>query len=320
MKYLGELASAGAFHRISAPQADAGRISVVMVVFHTGAALAYSVQTVLQDPRVDELILVDNGSSVMEARAIEDAASDSRVRVSRGHGNIGFAAAANLGAQMAQGSVLIFLNPDAFLQPGCITALDRAVSGANAVRLAGARILNIDGSEQRGARRGEVTPVTTLLSLTRLARLVPRLRRFEIHLEHQPLPNEPASIPTISGACFAMRRDDFLQLGGFDGRYFLHVEDIDLCWRVRQAGGEVIFVPEARVVHLGASSLAHPLSVEYHKGRGLARYFYKRADTWKRKLLALVLAPAIMAAAVARPALRTRQKRSRSATIGGGAL
>jgi N-acetylglucosaminyl-diphospho-decaprenol L-rhamnosyltransferase len=307
MKYVGELTSAGAFHRISAPWAESGRISVVMVVFHTGAALEHSLQAVLQDPRVDEFIVIDNGSSSLEAAAIARAAEDSRVRVVSGQGNVGFAAAANLGAQMARSSILVFLNPDAFLQPGCITALDRAVSGANAVRLAGARILNIDGTEQRGARRGEVTPVTTLLSLTRLAQFVPGLRRFEIHLEHEALPNEPASVATISGACFAMKRDDFLQLGGFDARYFLHVEDIDLCWRVRQAGGDVTFVPDARVVHLGSTSLAHPLSVEYHKGRGLVRYFYKRADTWKRKLLAVVLAPAIMAASVARPALRRRR-------------
>lgn len=319
MKYVGELAS-GVLHRTAAPQADAVRISVVVVVYHTGSVLAHSLQALLQDSRVDELIIIDNGSSTLEAEAIARAAEDSRVRVARGHGNVGFATAANLGAQMAQGSILVFLNPDAFLQPGCIPALDRAVSGANAVRLAGARVLNIDGTEQRGARRGEVTPVTTLLSLTRLTRFVPGLRRFEIHLEHEAPPHEPSSVPTISGACFAMKRDDFLQIGGFDARYFLHVEDIDLCWRVRQSGGEVIFVPDARVVHLGSTSLAHPLAVEYHKGRGLVRYFYKRADTWKRKLLALILAPAIMAASVARPALRRRPAGPRRPSLEDAAL
>lgn len=319
MKYVGELAS-GVLHRIAAPQADEVRVSVIVVVYHTGAVLAHSLQAVLQDPRIDELIVIDNGSSALEAEAIARAAEDSRVRVVRGQGNVGFATAANLGAQMAQGSILVFLNPDAFLQPGCIPALDRAVSGANAVRLAGARVLNIDGTEQRGARRGEVTPVTTLLSLTRLTRFVPGLRRFEIHLEHEAPPHEPSSVPTISGACFAMKRDDFLQIGGFDARYFLHVEDIDLCWRVRQAGGEVMFVPEARVVHLGSTSLAHPLAVEYHKGRGLVRYFYKRADTWKRRLLALVLVPAIMAASVARPALRRRPAGPRRPSLEDAAL
>lgn len=314
MKYVGELAS-GVLHRIAAPQADEVRVSVIVVVYHTGAVLTRSLQALLEEPGVDELIIIDNGSSALEAEAIARAAEDSRVRVARGQGNVGFATAANLGAQMAQGSILVFLNPDAFLQPGCIPALDRAVSGANAVRLAGARVLNIDGTEQRGARRGEVTPVTTLLSLTRLTRFVPSLRRFEIHLEHEAPPDEPSSVPTISGACFAMKRDDFLQIGGFDARYFLHVEDIDLCWRVRQAGGEVMFVPEAGVVHLGSTSLAHPLAVEYHKGRGLVRYFYKRADTWKRKLLALILAPAIMAASVARPALRRRPAGPRRSSV-----
>jgi hypothetical protein len=86
-------------------------------------------------------------------------------------------------------------------------------------------------------------------------------------------------MPTISGACFAMRRQDFEALNGFDEGYFLHVEDIDLCWRVRRAGGQVVFQPAAPVVHVGHTSRANPLRVEFAKGRGLARFFRKRAGT-----------------------------------------
>jgi N-acetylglucosaminyl-diphospho-decaprenol L-rhamnosyltransferase len=168
----------------------------------------------------------------------------------------------------------------------------------------GARVLNEDGSEQRGGRRGEVTPVTTLLSFSHLARSVPFLRKYEIHMEDQAEPEGPVPVPTISGACFYMSREDFNRLGGFDERYFLHVEDIDLCWRARRMGGSVVFAPEARVVHLGSTSLKHPVVVEYHKGRGLTRYFRKRADTPWRFALALALSPLIMAVSVLRPALR----------------
>jgi len=173
----------------------------------------------------------------------------------------------------------------------------------------GARVMNIDGTEQRGGRRGEVTPVTTLLSLSQLSQKVARFKRFEIHREHEPLPAEPTRMPTISGACFALRRSDFDALAGFDEGYFLHVEDVDLCWRARQAGGQVLFHPNARVIHLGHTSLEHPVKVEFHKGVGLARYFIKRADNIQRYVLAVMLAPLILGLSVCRPAINARLRK-----------
>jgi GT2 family glycosyltransferase len=171
--------------------------------------------------------------------------------------------------------------------------------------IVGARVLNIDGTEQRGARRGEVTPVTTLLSLTRLAHLRP-FRGFEIHHQDDPTPDHPISVPTISGACFAMTRADFSAMGGFDEGYFLHVEDVDLCWRVRKSGGLVLFHPGARVVHLGSTSHTSPMKVEFWKGLGLVRYFRKRANNPGRAVLANVLAPLIMLVSVLRPLIGRR--------------
>ena len=194
----------------------------------------------------------------------------------QGHGNIGFARGANMGATTAGGEHIIFLNPDANLQPGCVAALVTAFKGQPTPTIVGARVLNVDGSEQRGGRRGEVTPISTVLSFGQLTRRYRKLAAFEIHREHEPLPAGPAPMPTISGACFAMRRQDFEALNGFDEGYFLHVEDIDLCWRVREAGGEVMFHPTAEVVHLGHTSRASPVRVELYKGLGLARYFRRR--------------------------------------------
>ncbi len=279
-------------------------ITVIMVVYRTGNALPESLARVVQDPEVDEFIVVDNGSTPEEAAAIDAAvASDTRITLLRGQGNVGFARGANMGAQAAHGETLVFLNPDAFLERGCAGVLAETLAGRPAPCLVGARVLNPDGHEQRGARRGEVTPVTTLLSLTRLARFAP-FRRFEIHHEDDAAPDAAVPVPTISGACFAMRRFDFVELGGFDTGYFLHVEDVDLCWRVRGSGGEVLFQPRAQVVHLGSTSKTHPMKVEFHKGVGLARYFRKRADTPGRRILAHVLALPIIAVSVIRPLLR----------------
>jgi GT2 family glycosyltransferase len=95
-------------------------------------------------------------------------------------------------------------------------------------------------------------------------------------------------------------------MGGFDEGYFLHVEDVDLCWRVRKSGGIVLFHPGARVVHLGSTSHTSPMKVEFWKGLGLVRYFRKRANNPGRTVLANVLAPLIMLVSVLRPLIGRR--------------
>ena len=287
-------------------------VSVIMVVYRTGPSLFDTIPQALAEPMIDEFVVVDNGSSPQdEARLREIAEREPRFRLIQGHGNIGFARGCNLAAGAAKGHHLIVLNPDAYLQPGCVAALIEAARVFPSPCVVGARILNSDGSEQRGARRGEVTPVTTLVTLSRLTRVAPFLRKFEIHMEDQAAPDRPIPVPTISGACFYMSREDFRIMGGFDERYFLHVEDIDLCWRARRAGGSVVFAPEAKVVHLGATSRAHSMVVEFHKGQGLMRYFRKRADTPWRIALAVALAPLIMLVATLRPLLRVRARHPR---------
>lgn len=280
------------------------RVSVVMVVYMTGQALEQSVACVLDDPLVDEFVIVDNGSTTADAARLHSLAErDERVTLLSGHGNIGFARGANLGARTARSEVLVFLNPDAFLQPGCIAELVREIEPRPVPCIVGGRVLNADRSEQRGARRGDITPMSALVSLSRLANRVPALRNYEVHWESDAPPEQPALVPTISGACFCMRREDFDAVDGFDEGYFLHVEDVDLCWRVRQQGGSVLFHPRAEVIHLGRTSQTSPLRVEFHKGVGLARYFRKRAVKVSERLVAWALSPVIICTAIARPVM-----------------
>jgi len=282
-------------------------VSVVMVCYHTGKVLYDSIARVLSEPSVRQLVLVDNGSSAQTARRLRELdEADERVLLVQGQGNIGFARAANLGGQLASEPWVLFLNPDAILCDGAVEGLVKTASQARHPCIVGARVLNPDLSEQRGARRGEVTPFTTLVSLTRLSGLIPALRKFEIHLEDQPVPAGPEPVKTISGACFAMSRVDFLQMGGFDTSFFLHVEDVDLCWRVRERGGQVLFHPQAHVIHEGHTSRVEPIFVELNKGHGLNYYFRKRAKGLWRKAYVAALCPVILGVSVLRAALRPR--------------
>lgn len=268
-------------------------ISTIMVTFHTGPALLEAMRAVLTDPDIDQLILVDNGNKD-EARAAYTAlASLGDLEVITGHGNIGFGRACNLGAQAARGDHLLFLNPDAILSRGAAAQLKQALDKAQAPAIAGALLVDHSGAEQRGSRRG----VLTWRSL---------LSGFNRHTD--PLPGRPTKIPTISGAAFMMRRADFDALDGFDPRYFLHVEDIDLCQRARKAGGDVLIVPGAKVMHYGATSDAPRLLVEWHKAKSFMLYFTIHTSGASR-LLAYLCAPLIAAAVMGRAALRVLLRR-----------
>ncbi|MGA9659647.1 MAG: glycosyltransferase family 2 protein [Asticcacaulis sp.] len=286
---------------------EADGVTVIMVVYHTGKVLFESIKRVLNDACVSQFVIVDNGSTDEDARRLRELKQDyDHILLVQGQGNIGFAKAANLGAHLANQPWLIFLNPDALLQPDCIKSLIQTARGQPSPCIIGSRLLNPDMTEQRGARRGEVTPMTTLMALTRLSKWVPNLKKFEIHYEDNNLPDMPQSVPTVSGACFAVSTRDFTKLKGFDANFFLHVEDVDLCWRAREMGGIVLFHPQAEVIHEGHTSRVEPIFVEWNKGRGLVYFFNKRADSFWRKVYVWMLAPVIMGVSVCRALLRKR--------------
>lgn len=269
-------------------------ISVIMVSFQTGPVLFQAVRACLDAPDIAQLIVVDNGNpSEVSARLSAMAKADPRMRHHRAGANLGFSKGCNIGAGLASGELLLFLNPDAVIPPGAASRMAQTGAERPEPWIAGARILNPDGSEQRGARRGELTLASALSGFMGLHRFAPGLR--DIHREREPVPAAAEPAPTVSGAAMMLSRTGFDMLDGFDEGYFLHVEDIDICRRARAAGGEVVFEPAAEILHQGSTSRASLLAVEMHKARGLQRYFMKFARGPER-ILAIAAMPLIILA------------------------
>lgn len=265
------------------------RISVVMVSYYTGPSLMESVPAVLADTDILELIIVDNGNTVSARQRLWALAkNERRIRIVQGQGNVGFGRACNYGAKLARGDYILFLNPDAVIEKG--TAMVLAECGDELTRpwVAGGNLQTVNGVEQRGSRRNALTPVSAVVSFTPLHKL-PGLK--SVHLEKQPLPEEPVKMPIVSGACMMVDRESFDMLGGFDEHYFLHVEDIDICRRAKLSGGDVYFVPNAKVMHYGSTSRARIVRVERNKLRGFVRYFWNYSSRWWAKLLVIAAWP-----------------------------
>lgn len=269
-----------------------------MVSYHTGPALIEAVGAVIADPDIFELIIVDNGNSYAARERLSQLVSEhDRIRLIQSQGNIGFAKGCNYGAKMARGTHFLFLNPDAVIEAGAAAALAQCVDAQEGLALVGGRLSDINGNEQRGARRNELTPLSALVSFTPLHKL-PFFK--SLHLDGQPMPERPVPIPVVSGACLMMSRQSFADVGGFNAEYFLHVEDIELCRRVRKMGGVVMFHPGANVMHYGSTSRARRQDVEFNKFRGFYRYFSDYSDGILSKALTVLAAPFMFAAIMGR--------------------
>ncbi len=278
---------------------DAARkrpISIIMVSYMTGPALMEAIMAVLADRDVHELIVVDNGNTESaRARLSELTATRNRVRFLQGHGNIGFARACNYGANLATGHYLLFLNPDAVISKGAARELANAGDCLVEPWITGGFLRDETGKEQRGARRRALTPLSALVGFMPILEIFPGLR--SIHRETDELPTQPVQIDTISGACLMTDRPSFERMGGFDERYFLHVEDIEICRRARQMGGQVGFVPSATVMHYGSTSNVPRIWIEKEKLKGFLRYFWNYKPGPMSKILTILAAP-FMATAI----------------------
>ena len=274
------------------PEAAKIRVSVVMVTYMTGPALFEAITAVLVDPDVCELILVDNGNDIETRRKLgEFSKANNAIRIIQGHGNIGFSKANNLGAKSTKGDYLLFLNPDAILREGALRKLVLCGRRLNGPWIVGAMLRLTNGKEQCGARRDLLTPWRAFVSFTPLH----KLPFFDsIHRHNDPVPSQPIPSPVVSGACMLMEHASFDNIGGFDEDYFLHVEDVDICRRAGQQGGDVYFVPDAEVTHYGSTSRVRRQTVEFEKAKGFVIYFKKFATTPLGRFAAILSAPAII--------------------------
>ena len=277
-----------------------------MVSYHTGPVLFEALEAALADPSVSEVILVNHENPEEdEARLAKMAAEFDRLVVHHTGENQGFARGCNAGVRLARSDYLLFLNPDAILQPGAAARLIEAAQLAEEPVIVGGRPIGRDGKEQRGGRRGELTFVSALTGFLGASKLF-GLR--DIHYENEALPEEAVPVPAVSGAAMLMSHRGFDQVAGFDEGYFLHVEDLDICKRVRELGGEVLFEPRATILHHGSTSKVSLVRVEMAKARGLIRYFRRHGGSlgW---LKALILAGPIYVALLGRSALLSVRRR-----------
>ncbi|MDR1612305.1 MAG: glycosyltransferase family 2 protein [Planctomycetota bacterium] len=219
-------------------------------------------------------VVVDNSPGEGTADAVlayRDAHPDQDIGLIRRPDNIGFAAGCNLGAKGGTGKYLLFLNPDASLENDAPSLLAAFLRENPRAKIAGPQIRDRRGAVGKTCRNLP-TPLGIFFDAAGLDRYLGyyRLTRFD-HAHAR-------KVGQIIGACMFIRREDFEALGGFDERFFIYYEEVDLCKRVWDSGGEVWFYPGARIGHVGGVSCEAPAAVNRMPGflrRSRAHYFAK---------------------------------------------
>jgi N-acetylglucosaminyl-diphospho-decaprenol L-rhamnosyltransferase len=279
--------------------------SAVVVSFYTGSVLTKCLAALLDAPLCQQIVLVNNGNPPEVMKGIHDLARrEPKIMVLNGHGNIGFGCGCNLGAASANQTRLLFVNPDCVIDQTALPALADALTQYPDALIGGA-LRNENGSEQRGGRRGELTLWSALISFTGFARSGEQTGIWrDFNRTAEPLPRAITDMPVVSGALMAIQKAAFEAVGGFDPAFFLHVEDVDLCRRIRESGGRVMFAPHATGLHIGATSDTSSWAVERAKIASFGHYFWKNAHTPLDYLGVMLLLPLVAGAILIRKLAR----------------
>jgi GT2 family glycosyltransferase len=262
-------------------------VSVVIVNWNTRNLLRDCLIALAANARVvTETIVVDNGSTDSSVEML--AAEFPGVCVIANASNVGFAPANNQGLACARGRYVLLLNSDTRVAPDALVKLVDFMDAHPQAGACGPQLRNADGTLQPSGRR-----FPTLTST--LGELLPVPERWRCKwrrdLEKRDY-DQVCPVDELSGAALCIRRAALEQIGSLDEDFFFLGEDIDLCWRLKSAGWQVLYVPSARVTHYWGSSRnrANSYRISLLSQRSYYLLFRKHRTKIQARALKVILA------------------------------
>lgn len=285
-------------------------LGVVVVNFDSGEHLRVCLQHLEAAAKGLQfnVLVVDNAST--DGSADDAEVIDPRVRLIRSRVNLGYGAACNRGFGATTAPFVCMLNPDIVPEAGSLTEMVRALADRPDVGVLGPRLVNPDGSVYPSCRVVPGLRVAighALLGIftennpfTRAYKLLDLDRSYE------------QDVDWISGAAMLVRREAFLQVDGFDEGFFMYVEDLDLCARMRRRGWRAVFYPGAQMLHhVAGSSRRAPYRMIRHHHFSLIRYAALRLKGPLKILVPLVAVALVVRMLIAWAEFFLRQDKNR---------
>lgn len=259
-------------------ETDLMRVTAIVVNFNAGAALQRCVQGLLSGSLPPRVLVVDNASSDGSAADLRHLyGSRPELEILFNPENVGYAPAVNHAMRLTGAGLVLVINPDCVIGPDGLRQLKVALDADPQAALAAPAVRDSRGRLEKAALRrfpGLWNSLLTFSGLWRLGRWLPWLKG--VPLDARRAGTEPLRAEAVSGACMLIRRQAMLEVGLFDEAYGLHCEDLDLMFRLREAGWHCLYVPGAQAIHeQGVSSRSRPHWAHRQKHLGMARFFDK---------------------------------------------
>jgi len=256
------------------PQAT--EVSIVIVHWRTPELLIRCLDAVKLDSNASsfEILVVDNASGEASLALLKERFP--YVNILANDENVGFSRACNQAIPRTTGQFVLLLNPDTEVQRDAISELLAFMRADEDCGACGPKVLNPDGSLQLACRRSFPSPKAAFFRLTYLSKLFPRSKLLSQYNLTYASPDRTLEVDALSGCCMMVRRSAINQVGLLDEDIFMFGEDIDWCWRIKQANWKIFYVPKAIVYHLhGAASRLRPVAatIDLHKGMEV---FYRK--------------------------------------------
>ncbi|MDP6803492.1 MAG: glycosyltransferase [Gemmatimonadota bacterium] len=261
-------------------------VSVVIVSYNSKTDLNPCLRA-LEDPgngSVREVIVVDNASDDGTPDMVESHFPG--VRLIRHAENLGYSRGVNRAIREAGGEFVLVLNPDVRVTPGSVDALAAFLERTPEAGIAGGKLLNEDGSLQHSCRTF-YTLRTLLHRRTILGRIFPDSRVVRDHLmldwDHETM----RDVDWMLGACLMVRVDAIREVGWMDERFFMYFEDVDWCYRMKQQGWRVVYVPEATMHHIHRRESASGGGLRNRRLVAHLNSMFRFFDKWNTRLYSL---------------------------------
>ena len=229
-------------------------VSVIIVNYNVRDFLhqsLLSLQKALKGIR-SEIFVVDNASDDGSAEMVRRRFP--RIRLIANTANLGFAKANNIAIKKARGKFLLLINPDTIVQEDTIRVMVDFLQSHPDVGLAGCKILNPDGSFQPACRRGFPTPWVAFTKIFGLSIVFPKSKLFGKYNLTYLNTEETYPVDAVSGSFMMVRKEICEHVGGLDESYFMYGEDLDWCYRIREAGWRIYYVHSTQIIHYKGES------------------------------------------------------------------
>ncbi|MBN1291342.1 MAG: glycosyltransferase [Candidatus Latescibacteria bacterium] len=229
-------------------------ISVIIVSYNVSSFLDQALTTVKDAARNTkyEIFVVDNASSDDSVSIVKS--KHPSVKLIENKVNLGFGRANNQALKLASGKYILILNPDTVLSHDTLRIMIDFLDSHPETGAAGCKVINPDGSLQLACRRGFPTPGGAFFKMVGLSNLFPKSKTFGAYNLTYLDPDSLTEVDAISGSFMMLRKQTLTEVGFFDEDFFMYGEDLDLCYRIKQAGWKIYYVPWTEIIHFKGES------------------------------------------------------------------